>query len=337
MTKTKSDKNQGELFQNQGMFPYFIPDEAERVDACAKFVVERHKIYLKKEVLKQPKPWTDDPILQNFSFTNVYRELDRVSKWVRSNVMDRYQDHPDLPFMLAITRVINWPDTLQELMDEGAWPTKKWDAKKFFGVLRGRAQRKEKVVTGAYIVNSVTPKGELPPTEFKKPYAITFFNFDKLWHNRQPFQAACRARNGGTMGGAVAELTKNHGWGPFLAYQVVVDLSYMNQWLKRAKDYNTFTSPGPGTRKGTNWMSTGRMNGKLSPKQIHEEMLRFRQLVNEAVKAKVPNKWWTNDMRTGFEEISMSNYSNCMCELSKMVRSQKDGGANMKNKYSGAK
>lgn len=328
---------QTELFddipsEKPGMFPYYIEDQDERVEAQAKFIVERHRIYLKKNLLKKPPPWTDDPILANFSFTNIYRELDRVTIWMREHIMDPYYDHPDLPFMMAIARVINWPDTLQELMDEKVWPVNVWNPNKFYKVLKARANRKEKVITGAYIVNTVAPKGAEVPDN-SKPYGITYFNLDPLWNNREEFQDQCRAKNGGTMASAVEALQKHHGWGPFLANQVVVDMTYMRRWLQKAEDYNTFTSPGPGTIKGMNWMITGKMNGGISGKKLNADMIKFRELVNKEVKRQVPAEWYTDDMETGFEEISMSNYSNCNCETSKMVRSQKDGGANMKNTY----
>lgn len=40
------------------------------------WMIRRHEIYLKR-VQGLPKPWTDDPILRDFKFTNVFRELDR--------------------------------------------------------------------------------------------------------------------------------------------------------------------------------------------------------------------------------------------------------------------
>lgn len=315
------------------MFPYFISEEAERVEAQAKFIIERHKIYLRKAA-GRPAPWTTDPILANFKFTNIYRELDRVTLWMDEHIMQPYLKHPDLPFMMAIARIINWPDTLQELMDKKAWPEGGWSADRFFKVLKARQDRGDKVVTGAYIVSAGKPKGADPVESNKKPYAITYWILDTLWRNREEFQTLCRVKNGGTMALAVEALSKQHGFGPFIANQVIVDMTYLDRWLKRAPDYNTFTSPGPGTIKGMNWMITGKMNGGISGKKLNEHMIRFRELVNAEVRRQLPKSAWTNDMKTGFEEISMSNYSNCNCETSKMVRSVKDGGANMKNKYS---
>lgn len=52
---------------------------------------KRHEIYLKRYI-GEPKPWTEDVILRDFKFTNVFRELDRGTlalrdmelEWVRA-------------------------------------------------------------------------------------------------------------------------------------------------------------------------------------------------------------------------------------------------------------
>ncbi len=44
------------------------------------YICERYRIHLKKDVNKSLAPWTSNPILQKYRFTNVFREDDRVSK-----------------------------------------------------------------------------------------------------------------------------------------------------------------------------------------------------------------------------------------------------------------
>ncbi len=43
------------------------------------FIRDRYAIHIKKDVLKLPPPWTDNPIFQEVKFTNVRREHDRQS------------------------------------------------------------------------------------------------------------------------------------------------------------------------------------------------------------------------------------------------------------------
>jgi hypothetical protein len=135
------------------------------------------------------------------------------------------------------------------------------------------------------------------------------------------------------MTAGVGTLQSNHGFGPFIANQVIVDLTYLKPWLKNAKDLNTFTSPGPGTHRGMNWMMHGELNAAVRGDKLNGPMQKIRNRVNENLMARLPPQAFTGDMRTGFEEISMSNFSNCCCELSKYVRSLTDGGVGMKSKY----
>ena len=45
-----------------------------------------------------PAPWTDDRILRDYYFTNVYRELDKTTVWFRENVRDPLRDDPRVIF-----------------------------------------------------------------------------------------------------------------------------------------------------------------------------------------------------------------------------------------------
>lgn len=332
MKKTKNPK-QGKLFDVQPQTFLFDPSvktEGERIECMARFIVERHKIYLKKS-RGYPKPWSKDPVFQTSKFTNIYRELDPGTIWIVDNIVKPYEDHKDLWLMLAIARIINWPDTLQAMMDANVWPVSKWDAHKTFQVLQ-EIQDRTKLVTGAYLVNSVFPKGYKKIRGSKAEY-IPIIAIDPLWKNRAELRSHFKKTS---MLEAVSTLTKCHGFGPFIANQVVVDLTYSKKWLGKAPDLNTFTSPGPGTVKGMNWILTGNLHSGISGKKLGPDMIRTRDLVNMTVKKLVPKKYWTGDFRTGFADVSMPNYSNCNCELSKMVRSIQDGGTHrMKNKYDG--
>lgn len=49
-------------------------------------IKERYAVRLKKDVYKQPAPWSKDPIFQQFRFTNVRREHDRETLWLIHNI-----------------------------------------------------------------------------------------------------------------------------------------------------------------------------------------------------------------------------------------------------------
>ena len=57
-----------------------------RLSLLYHYINERYKIHLLKDIYVQPKPWTDDPILKSFRFTNIRREHDTETKWVIEHI-----------------------------------------------------------------------------------------------------------------------------------------------------------------------------------------------------------------------------------------------------------
>ena len=63
----------------------FIPEELDRYFY---WLHERETIRIRKEERGDPPPWTDDPILQEFKFCQVFREHDRTTRWFRTHIRD---------------------------------------------------------------------------------------------------------------------------------------------------------------------------------------------------------------------------------------------------------
>jgi hypothetical protein len=84
-----------------------------------------------------------------------------------------------------------------------------------------------------------------------------------------------------------------------------------------------------------NWLLHGRLKPKTKGSYLQPEMVRLLSLVNEEIQKTVPKKLWTGSRFTGFEPLTMSNFSNCCCEGSKFIRSLSDDGAGMKTRYAG--
>jgi len=59
----------------------------EEMEIFWRFIAERHSIYKKKEIEKLPPPWTDDPILSSFKFTNVVRSTDPGTRYVIDKIL----------------------------------------------------------------------------------------------------------------------------------------------------------------------------------------------------------------------------------------------------------
>lgn len=236
------------------------------------FMKARHDIYLKKAAGK-PKPWTDDPILQNYRFCNVFRELDTVTIWIRENIREPYADHPNLWFMLAIARQINWPATLQELMDNGCWPTKTWNWEKARKVMLARQARKEQLYTGAYMLNA---HGIAPDDPSDKAFFTCKLVLDSVWQDRKKVEHQLH----GTLEAAHQAFLPYHGWGRFTAYEVVTDLRH-TRYLRGAPDIMTWASAGPGAKRGLNYIHDRPIMDPIKDDQANAEMQQLLKLVSK--------------------------------------------------------
>src|SRR5262249_18734911 len=76
------------------------------------WIQEREAIRLRRAVGQPRAEWTADPILREWSFCNVRREHDRITRWIALNWREPHADDQDLFFAMAVARFINWPDSL---------------------------------------------------------------------------------------------------------------------------------------------------------------------------------------------------------------------------------
>ena len=245
------------------------------------YMIERHSIY-ERRAEGQPYPWTDDPILKEYSFCNVYRELDRVTISIRENWREPYADHPNLPFAMAMARQINWPDTLQEI----GFP-EHWNPERIKAIMQGRLNRKEKVYTGAYMLTGtlggtkveqtidkiLTPLYEMPPR-------IINNSLEETWKRYLPYP----------------------GFSGFMAYEVVTDLRHTKH-LENAEDIMTWANPGPGAKRGLNRIHGRELEKSIPRKQLISEM---KELLDVCNMAPLP--------------LEMRDIEHCLCEFDKYER-----------------
>ena len=89
---------------------------AEELDRYFYWQEERESIRKKKENDLQP-PWTNDPILQEFKFCQVYREEDRTTRWLRKHIREPLRDDPRVFMAVMIYCLIGIERKLLNLLD----------------------------------------------------------------------------------------------------------------------------------------------------------------------------------------------------------------------------
>ena len=193
------------------------------------FINERHLIFVRR-ARGEDWPWTSDPILQKYRFTNVFRELDRVTVWIRENWREPYADHPNLWFAMAMARQINWPDTLAEI----GFP-EKWQPRRVMNVIQHRRVQGLKAYTSAYMLTGGW-KGS-------KAKWTVFGILDPLYIHPPLLDKAATLKDAFNM------FKGRPGFGPFLSYEVVTDLRH-TRYLRFAPDIMKWANAGPGAIRG---------------------------------------------------------------------------------------
>lgn len=332
LDKSKQNDRQASLF---GREQWLCADPAnadtykKRIQVAARFCAERHKIYIKKETRKLAAPWTEDWILQSSRFCNIYRELDRVTVsimdgWIKPNL-----NNPNIGIVSIFGRVINLPETLDLLLEHNFDFSRKPNPERMFSLFNSVKSKGEKLVTGAYIVNTVFPK-DFPKIDGSKADYLANFLAPELWEKRKIVADGLAS---GSFKTALDAMKQVHGVGAFVGNQAAVDLSYTKH-LRDASDIDTTWNPGPGTTKGIRWITQDYTLSGGSQK-MNEALTNYRNDLNEELSK---NKMWSSsikDMKTHIVPVSGPNASNSLCELSKWQAVAVGTRERLKQKYKG--
>lgn len=258
-----------------------------RINDIAAFMKARHDIYLDRKAGK-PGPWTADPVLRDGRFCNIFRELDTVTIWVEENIRKPFADHPHLWFMLAAARYINWPDTLEALIQHypNAWPSSPdFEPRHMTAALEHLASYGNKVYTGAYMIRAESDPSKEWYSWTKHRY-IAEIVLGRLWEDREEWQrmlettpGVLRAFNRLETVWEKFQQPRYIGWGPFMAYEVVTDLRH-TRYLRNAPDIYTWANAGPGAIRGLNRLYGRDLAAKPRPEQTNAEMIELMQELN---------------------------------------------------------
>ena len=260
------------------------------------YIEERHQIYLRRKS-GEPFPWTEDKILQTYSFCNVFRELDKVTIWIRENWREPYADHPNLPFAMAMARQINWPETLEEL----GFPLV-WEPENLKAIMQARKDRGEKVYTGAYMLTGTLGGTKVEQTIdkiltplYKNPPLIYPKSLESTWSEYLPYA----------------------GFSGFMAYEVVTDLRH-TKYLNQAEDIMTWANAGPGARRGLNRIHGRPLKHPIKTRQLNEEM---NSLLNKAPQYLAGTIDHGSSTTLCFS-LEMREIEHCLCEFDKYERAR---------------
>ena len=226
-----------------------------QLDKFLHWIKERHSIYVKREVQKKPKPWSDDPVMQRVFFTNPYRENDKVTVWFRENIREELRDDPAVFFATVAFRRFNSIQTGQVLLENNLHL--KWDKK-----LAEQAIMKMVNSTrppGAYLSGAYMIKGGEPGRN--KLNFLCEIN-EHIYKHRLDHVKALESCS--TLQAGHKHLARMVNVGPFIAYEWLTDLRH-TYLFEDASDLRTWCSFGPGARRGLNRLIHGKPAKPLPP------------------------------------------------------------------------
>src|SRR5260221_3262832 len=215
------------------------PMPSQVLETYWRFAAERQEIFFKR-FHNQSKPWTLDPILNKYRFTNAYRASDRVSQYLIQNIIYKSPaSFEETFFKVLLFKTFNKISTWQLLHDHiEEINVKSFSFKKYSSVLKTAIQTGKTMYSGAYIMAS----------------GKSYFGFARKFENHLKLielmlkdnlpQKILDAKSLETIFNLLKEYPTI---GNFLAYQYTIDLNYCQELKHSEMD---FVMPGPGAKDG---------------------------------------------------------------------------------------
>lgn len=216
-----------------------VPTKA--YDTYWRFAYERQNIFFKR-IENFLGPFTDDPILQKYKFTNVYRACDRVSQYLIKNVIydgNNSRTPEDVLFRVMLFKIFNKIETWQLLENKfGDLSATTFEVNRFKRFLDGEMNTGRRLYSNAYMMASGCKEFDVTRKHHAHLLLLNMMLKEKLGEKL----ASCKK-----MRDAYTLLLGYPLIGRFLAYQYVTDINYST--LTNFKE-TEFTVPGPGARDG---------------------------------------------------------------------------------------
>lgn len=208
-------------------------------DTFWRFACERQAVYLRR-VRGQRGPWTSDPIIAAYRFTNPFRAADRVSQFlIRHVIYASESDARDTICRVLLFKLFNKVETWSLLEAAlGRITSFGFSVDRADHVLSAAMNGGTSIYSGAYIM----PSGPESIRREKKHRMHL-----ELLSSILRGGLAGRLAKATTMKAVYEGLREVPSFGPFLAYQFAIDLNYSPLFDHSEME---FVVPGPGARDG---------------------------------------------------------------------------------------
>jgi hypothetical protein len=292
------------------------------------WINERHRMYVKRFEENQEKPWTDDNVLQNYKFTNAFRQLDTgtialnkmLGKWHLSKVplnTIQMEDAIDILFNIVWYRLFNRAEHAEDI---GWHKSKDHDAMRL--KLIDKRERGEKIFTSAHMVCSpaiASTHGKLyaamvGPLGIHEEFGAEIVSY--IFFNQ-------------SMRKVTKKLCMVPMVGNFVAYEIACDLRF-TPLLANATDVLTWANLGPGANRGLQRLGFEPCSDSMF--ELFELAMQSQLLEPHVRKHFCLNDSYPFDMCLPPFEIREIEHS--LCEFDKYIRAR-EGEGRPRMRYNG--
>jgi len=266
-------------------------------DTYWRFAVLRQEIFMRRLSRMKP-PWSDDPILSTYRFTNPYRASDRVSQYLIRDVLYRGNRATDEVFFRALLfRLFNKIETWERLSSQlGPLMWRDFDYHSYAQVLDSAAASGQKIYSSAYIIPS-------PAFGSRKKHR----NHLRLLHAMMLDGAPDKVRSADSLSEVFNIIRSYPSFGNFLAFQFAIDLNY-SEILNFSE--NEFVVAGPGARAGIRKCFSNVED--VTPEQVIQTVASIANDEFDRLGLTFKTLWG--------RELQLVDHQNLFCELDKYTR-----------------
>jgi alpha-glutamyl/putrescinyl thymine pyrophosphorylase clade 1 len=216
-------------------------ERPQLLDAFWRLAAERQNIYFRR-LEGASAPWTEDPILETYKFCNAYRAADRVSQYLIKEVIYGGQggySADDQILRIVLFRLFSRPQTWELLCAaHGDVTLKTFSDGKYGDTLDRAFESDQRLYTSAFILCATAAYGH------RRKHRN---HLDLLREMLRPGGLTGAVAKAKSLGALVAALREYPLIGPFMAYQLAIDINYSELC---DFDESEYTVAGPGAKRG---------------------------------------------------------------------------------------
>lgn len=297
------------------------PKKSDVYDTYWNFAVKRHNVFTNKQI-DLNGPWTDDPVIRNYRFTNVFRASDRVSQYLIDLQYKDFTDNRNVFFRTLLFKIFNKIETFELLEKEmGVINYETFSFEKYNSILSDHMQKRQSIYSGAYIMPSAG-------SVFGHKYKHT--NHLALLSKMMEDEIYLKIKDCKKLEDIYKIIISYPSFGAFLAFQYTIDLNYST-----ISDFseNDFVVAGPGAKNGI--LKCFDSLGEYSFSDVIKMMVDQQEDECIRMEIELPTLWG--------RKLQLIDCQNLFCEVDKYLRvTNPNVGGNtnrkrIKQKYSKSK